>query len=81
MTELKKVYIVSGDLKVVLSAISPFSACQKALRVHGENKKLDEEYVYIDERGFRTDDAKWKVPVGLAMQMSDILRTKPEEWE
>ncbi len=76
MNKLKKVYITSGDLNVVLTANGPFNACQKALKLYAEGKTLDPEYIYIDERGWRVEDAQWKIPVVLAVQMTNMLKSE-----
>lgn len=58
----KKIYIQSGELSVVLMASSPMDAIKRALDNHGAGKKLG-TVIYLDERGFREDSAKYKVPV------------------
>lgn len=62
----KKIYVTSGQLRVVLAANSPQDAIKKALR-HASQKVLDSKFFYLDERGFRGADAEYKVPVEQAL--------------
>lgn len=61
---VKKLYVHSGQLNVVLLAEHPLEAIQQAICQFGNGKKLDPEYFYVDERGFRGDDeAKTKISI------------------
>ncbi len=61
---IKKLYIHSGQLNVVLLAEHPLEAIQQAVMQFGNGKKLDPEYFYVDERGFRgADEAKTKIHI------------------
>jgi len=67
--EQKPIYVKSGELAVKVLAGGPLEAIRKSLDLVKGGKTLDENYFYLDERGFRTgDNAEWRVPVeqGLA---------------
>lgn len=64
--EVKKIYVNSGTMKWVGEAAGPIDAIKKALAAHGGGP-IDSTLVYLDERGFRTDNAQWKVPVEQAL--------------
>ena len=64
---MKKVYVTSGELKTVLMANGPVEAFTRALLEHSDGLTLDPRFIYMDERGNRTDDAKYKVPVEQAL--------------
>lgn len=64
----KKVYVKSGDLEHVVHANDALDAVCKALERRIDGCTLDPDFFFVDERGFRTQDATWKVPIsdGLA---------------
>ena len=64
MKKNKKVYVVCGELRGVIIADSPIHACTSLLKAFGKGKKLDPDYFYLDERGFREDkNATFTVPI------------------
>jgi len=65
--DVKKVYVTSGAMRWVGEATCPMDAIKKALDTHGSGGPLDSLTVFVDERGHRTDDARWKVPVEQAL--------------
>jgi hypothetical protein len=67
--EVKKIYVTSGTLRWVGMASGPIDAIRKALNAHGcrKAKPLDDTYVFLDEQGHRTHDARYKVPVEQAL--------------
>lgn len=67
MSEWKKTYVQSGALRWLGMAAGPIDAIKKALDAHGGGGPLDDTHVFLDERGFRTDDAQYKVPVEQAL--------------
>jgi len=78
----KKVYVTSGDLAVVIIAAGPLDACGHAISAHGNNKTLDSQFVYIDERGHREgDDAQYKVPVEQALAEAGYVFDEPIDEE
>jgi hypothetical protein len=64
---LKKVYVVSGKLHWVGFAQGPLDATFKALDSMTKRVTLDPDFFFIDERGFRTEEAFWKVPVDVGL--------------
>ncbi len=62
-----KFYVVSGTLRSMVLAKGLQSAVRSALDTHGGNQTLDNRWIYLDERGFREEDAKYKVPVEQAL--------------
>ncbi len=67
MSERKKIYVNSGALRWVGIAAGPIDAIKKALDAHGSGGSLDNTHIFLDERGFRTDNAQYKVPVEQAL--------------
>ena len=65
--EVKKIYVNSGTMQWVGEAAGPIDAIKKALSSHGGSSAIDDTYVYLDERGFREDNAHYKVPVEQAL--------------
>ena len=54
-----KYYVVSGEFKRIVTAKSSLDAAMSILKIcDGETL---EKYIYIDERGFRTDTANYKI--------------------
>jgi len=74
----KKVYVTSGELQWVGLVSGPLDACQKALS-KGNDKKLDGYFFYIDERGFRTDNAEFKVPVEEGLSHAGYVFDDPDD--
>jgi len=64
--EAKKVYVKSGDLECVLMASGPRDAIKKAMGRHPVGR-LHPHFVFIDERGFRENNAAYRVPVEQAL--------------
>ncbi len=63
---MRKFYIVSGEYSRVVLDYTIWGAIQKCLSNDSiGGREIDGHYFYIDERGFRTDSAQWKVPVEL----------------
>ena len=77
---IKKVYVKSGELEWVGTAADALNAVIKAL-VKGNDKVLDSDYFYIDERGFRTEDAKWKVPINKGLKAAGYVFDDPASAE
>jgi len=65
--EVKKIYVTSGALQWVGQANGVLDAIKKALAAHGSGGPLDSTYMFLDERGFRTHNAAYKVPVEQAL--------------
>lgn len=63
MPEMKKFYVVSGEIRVIGMAITPMVAAVAALQMHGNNCITDSTYFFVDELGLRTDNAEWKIPI------------------
>ena len=78
---MKKIYLVCGDLTWVGAVEKPTEAIKKALEQCGKGKTLDADYFYLDERGLRIDDAKWKVPVEQALTEAGYTLDDIEESE
>ena len=58
---MRKIYVVSGCLRVVIMATNPLEACVMALTRYGRGKVIDQCF-YLDERGFREGaDAQFRV--------------------
>lgn len=75
----RKIYVWSGELRVVLLANSPLDATTKAIKRFGKNKSLDD--FYLDERGFREgDDAQFFVPVEQALAKAGYVFDDPSGW-
>jgi hypothetical protein len=53
-----KYYIMSGDLRWILEAETPEFAVLEAF-AHVDGHTLGDAF-YVDERGFRTDNARWQ---------------------
>ena len=64
--DTKLVYVKSGELEVKLEANHPMQAIKRALDRSG-GATLDPCFFYLDERGFRTTTAEYKVPVEQAL--------------
>jgi hypothetical protein len=64
---MKLVYVNSGQLRVKLEAKNPIEAITCAFERFGDGKQLDPNFIYIDERGYRTRNARYKVPVEQAL--------------
>jgi hypothetical protein len=71
-----KVYVKSGQLEWVGVATGPLDAVKKAL-CKGNGKTLDGYYFYIDERGFRTNDAEFKVPINKGLKAAGYVYDDP----
>jgi hypothetical protein len=71
--EVKKIYVNSGTMRWVGMAQGPIAAIIRALDAHTQKcpvsncRPLDATTVFLDERGFRTDTAQYKVPVEQAL--------------
>lgn len=74
----KKVYVKSGEIEWVGFATGPLDACKKALKV-GSNKTLDGYFFYIDERGFRTDTAEFRVPINEGLAYAGYIYDNPDD--
>lgn len=60
--EGKKVYLKSGNLEWVGQCTGPLEAVRKAMQsASGKSITLDPYFFFIDERGFRTTNAEYKV--------------------
>lgn len=70
---LKKVYVVSGDVRLVVSVKTPIDACHAALAMCRDDQQLGTVF-HLDERGYRTPDTvdeetgeslppTWTVPI------------------
>ena len=70
--EVKKIYVTSGTMRWVGEATGPIDAIKKALAAHGSGP-LDSTLVCLDERGHRTENAQWKVPVEQALTEAGYL--------
>jgi len=69
-----KVYVCSGELKVVVSAEKPLEACLKALGNFGSGKTID-HFFYLDEQGFRNDSsAYWKVATSAVLKAGGYVQ-------
>ena len=76
-----KYYVDSGDLMVVLEAISPLDACAKAIYKSIEGKKRIEDIpqfeqkFIVSERGFATDRKPFvlEVPFESIIDADDVL--------
>jgi len=64
--EIKKIYVNSGTMQWVGRADGPIDAIKRALAAHGGGD-LDDTFIYLDERGYRTHNAQYKVPVEQAL--------------
>lgn len=63
---MTKFYVTSGQLRVVTVAYDPLDAIQKAMK-QSNGLTLDRSWFYLDERGHRTHNAKFKVPLERAL--------------
>jgi hypothetical protein len=63
----KKIYVTSGAMRWVGMANGPIDAITKALKAHSCTETLDDTHVFLDERGHRTHEATYKVPVEQAL--------------
>ncbi len=52
---MNKYYVVSGELRVILLAENAQFAAMDAIQNHAKGHTLDPLWVFVDERGFRTN--------------------------
>jgi len=68
----KKIYLTCGKLRFVVMSNGPINAIQKMFGHYlGDT-------VYLDERGHRTDDAQYKVPVEQALVEAGYTSATPD---
>ena len=73
-----KIYVKSGQLQWVGCATGPFDAVKKALEVAGKDKTLDGYFFFLDECGFRTNNAEFRVPLEEGLAYSGYIFDTPE---
>jgi len=79
MSTKKKIYVTSGELAVVTIADGPIAAIKTALFQFGTDKRLDDDFIYLDERGFRHDDtAQYIVPLEQALAEAGYVYEEPK---
>lgn len=71
-----KVYVTSGELTWCGIASGPLDAIKKALEI-ASGKTLDTDYFFIDQRGFRTEDAEFKVPISRGLKHAGWVYDDP----
>ena len=75
----RKIYVVSGQLRVCVIADKPKDAIAKALQ-HSDGKTLDGYFFYLDERGFRTGyDAEFRVPLEKGLKSAGFVFDDPTQ--
>lgn len=74
-----KVYVTSGELQWCGIATGCLDAIKKALEKFGSGKTLDSDYFYVDERGFRTEDAAMKVTVEEGLKAAGYVYDDPTD--
>lgn len=62
-----KYYVISGALQFLIESESPVLAAMDLFESYRDSVELDKQYFYVDERGFRTNNAAHKI------EISDIL--------
>jgi len=68
---MRKYYVKSGELQVLLLAESPALAAMDAIQNHAKGHTLDRLWLYVDERGFRTSSARYFVNLKETMECID----------
>ena len=73
-----KVYILSGELRVVKLTDNPLQACVEALSKYGNGKTID-HFFYLDEQGYREGtDARWAIPTEAVLEAGGYIPQNEE---
>lgn len=71
---MPKLYVVSGELRGIISCKSPLEGCAALLNKFGNGKTLDSTFFCLDERGFREKyDCQWTIPVSQVLKKGGFV--------
>ena len=77
--DVRKIYVLSGELAWVGEATGPLDAIKRALEKEGNGSKvLDSTYFFLSERGFREMNAEWLVPISKGLKAAGYVYDDPD---
>lgn len=60
--KMKKFYVVSGNIRILVLGPTPFQACVQAFALANlKNIEPDPYLMYVDERGYRIESSQHKI--------------------